>query len=708
MKTKLIPLLLLFFTAASAEQALVQYLDLPESSQAQTMAADSSGNLFVISNVMEFSGRPQIRALKIDSHGATLASLDFGGSRGDTVAGAAVDSQGNLVIVGSTISADFPLVSPLISTATAQEAFVVKIDGQLKNILFSTLLGGTKGPMPLTGSSPGGVAVDQSGNIYVTGSTTDTDFPVTAGAFQTQPPQSDPFGSAVYAFLTEISSDGSKIVFSTYFGDSAVVCIGGSHCLGAFGYTVPAAIQLDVQANIVIAGRTTASQLPVTAGVYGPQCNCTKDSPGSFLAKFAPGGAHLVWATYLPPGPGAELFEPPMSISGMALNNLGDLIIAGSISVGLPLTANALQSSPPSGTMNGFVTILDPGAQHLLFSSYFGGGAGILMGGARVAGVVVDPQGVIWINGASAPDQLPAPPGTPQLGIAYVAELSPDGSTVASILTAPQGAVEQAIVNGNDRVIALGPSGSMVTITPAQGPSLVGLAGSAAATVSNAVVPYELISLYGIGLGPATPAGAQVVNGVVTSSLAGVQVLFDGVAAPLLYVGPTQINAVVPRDVMTRDTTTLQVLTPSGPIPGPTMLIRQSQPGVFASGVRDPNVFPPPAAVLNQDGTVNSSDNPAKAGSIVSIFATGGGAPYGVVPDGTVATGAGGGPGFPVSVLHDNLSVEVLYAGDAPGTVTGVLQINFRLPEQFAPSDFGFQLQIGDALSDSFSIYIRP
>src|SRR5579863_10526905 len=195
MQSPRILLLLTFPTFASAEQALVQYLDLPEGSQAQTMAADSSGNLFVVSNVQELSGRPQIRVLKIDSLGATLASMDFGGSRGDILAGAAVDSQGNLVVVGSTISPDFPLVSPLISTATAQETFVVKIDAQLKNILFSTLLGGTKGATPRTGSYAGGVALDQSGNIYVTGSTTDTDFPVTAGAFQTQPPLSDPFGS---------------------------------------------------------------------------------------------------------------------------------------------------------------------------------------------------------------------------------------------------------------------------------------------------------------------------------------------------------------------------------------------------------------------------------------------------------------------------------------------------------------------------------
>src|SRR5260370_29425886 len=104
-----------------------------------------------------------------------------------------------------------------------------------------------------------------------------------------------------------------------------------------------------------------------------------------------------------------------------------------------------------------------------------------------------------------------------------------------------------------------------------------------------------------MGMGPAPPASAQVVNGVVTTSLGGVQVLFDGVPAPLLYAGPTQINAIVPAEVSGHDTTTLQVMTPSGAIGGPTMLIRPTKPGVFLSL---PIVsFVPYAAALNQDGS---------------------------------------------------------------------------------------------------------
>src|ERR1700688_1618985 len=96
---------------AMAEQAQVRYLDLPASAQPRTLTADSSGNLFIVSDVTEPSGRSGIRVIKTNPQGSTLASIDFG--EGEAIAGAAVDSTGNLVITGTTTSPDFPLVSPL-------------------------------------------------------------------------------------------------------------------------------------------------------------------------------------------------------------------------------------------------------------------------------------------------------------------------------------------------------------------------------------------------------------------------------------------------------------------------------------------------------------------------------------------------------------------------------------------------------------------
>jgi hypothetical protein len=210
----------------AAAHAGITYLDVPGSAQPAPLAADGSGNLFIAANVVEPSGQQQLRILKMDRHGVILASVDLGSRDSDAISAAAADPDGNLVLVGSTSSPDFPLVSPLISKTSESSAFIIKFDSGLHNILFSTLLGGTQGG----GTSGPALALDANGNIYLTGSTEDTDFPVAAQAFQTQPPLNagDTFG-----YVTEISGDGKKIVFSTYYGSDHVTCSGPGACLGS-------------------------------------------------------------------------------------------------------------------------------------------------------------------------------------------------------------------------------------------------------------------------------------------------------------------------------------------------------------------------------------------------------------------------------------------------------------------------------------------
>jgi len=195
---------------------------------------------------------------------------------------------------------------------------------------------------------------------------------------------------------------------------------------------------------------------------------------------------------------------------------------------------------------------------------------------------------------------------------------------------------------------------------------------------------------------------------VVSTSLGGVQVLFDGIAAPLLYAGPTQINAIVPFAVYGRESTVVQIVTPGGDINGLTFLVKLSQPGVFCHpGTQY-------AAALNQDGSLNSASNGAAPGSIVSIWATGAGlsAP-GPQPDGQIIPSPIGAlltPQLPVAVLAGATygsglgldSLEVLFAGDANGMVQGVIQVNFRLP-----ANGDLRLQVGGAVSEPFNIYMR-
>jgi len=169
-------------------------------------------------------------------------------------------------------------------------------------------------------------------------------------------------------------------------------------------------------------------------------------------------------------------------------------------------------------------------------------------------------------------------------------------------------------------------------------------------------------------------------------------VLFDGVPAALLYAGPTQINAIVPAATAGRATTSISVITPAGEIAGPTLPVVPTLPLVFsyASGF---------AMAENQDGTLNSFSNPAAAGSVVAIWLTGGGA-HTDTPDNQINATLAGNP-YPVSILATDpriplaepTSLEIRYAGDAPGLPSGVIQVNFVLP---AWAGYSYEIQIGN------------
>jgi hypothetical protein len=141
--------------------------------------------LFVVSYLSEMSANPIQRIVKLDLDGVRLAAIDI--RRSISITSAVTDTQGNLILAG----ADYSL-----------QGIVLKLDPDLRGTLFSKTL-------------PGfihAVTVDGTGNIYVTGSTSSAAFPTTPGAFQTQPPPRDTFGTRTYAFLTEFSASGDRLL----------------------------------------------------------------------------------------------------------------------------------------------------------------------------------------------------------------------------------------------------------------------------------------------------------------------------------------------------------------------------------------------------------------------------------------------------------------------------------------------------------------
>jgi uncharacterized protein (TIGR03437 family) len=219
---------------------------------------------------------------------------------------------------------------------------------------------------------------------------------------------------------------------------------------------------------------------------------------------------------------------------------------------------------------------------------------------------------------------------------------------------------------------------------------------NAATGNQDALAPGELVSIYGANIGPSSPSGLQVSNGRVTTELAGTQVLFGTVPAPLTFVSAGQINAVVPYSVGDRIATTVQVRSGSQVTPPSTWSLQAVNPGIFTLDASGRG----PGAVLNQDGTVNTPSNPADRGGIIVIYATGEGATIPAGVDGQVANSVYPKPVQPVSVRIGGLPAVVHYAGAAPGFVAGAMQINAQVPQgvQFGPR-VPLHIVVGDSIS---------
>jgi uncharacterized protein (TIGR03437 family) len=185
--------------------------------------------------------------------------------------------------------------------------------------------------------------------------------------------------------------------------------------------------------------------------------------------------------------------------------------------------------------------------------------------------------------------------------------------------------------------------------------------------------PGEIVTLFGKGMGPATLVSATVDSlGVVDSALAETRVLFNGLAAPVLYSSANSVSVVVPYSVGGKTSAGVQVEYQGQLSAVAQFAVAPASPGIFALGAG--------SWVFNQDGTVNSSANPASAGSVVYFYATGGGQTNPGGMDGSLAAAPFPSPIAPVSVTIGGQSAAILYAGAAPGFVAGLLQVNVRLP----------------------------
>ena len=196
---------------------------------------------------------------------------------------------------------------------------------------------------------------------------------------------------------------------------------------------------------------------------------------------------------------------------------------------------------------------------------------------------------------------------------------------------------------------------------------------SSAGFTQGAVAPNQIVSIFGEGIGPQNLAAFSLENGAVGTNLGQTTVLFDGVPAPLLATQFGQVNAIVPGAASGSDTVQMRVLY-RGQMSEPFLLaVSPAMPAVFTVDESGQG------AILNVDGSLNGIRNPARRGTIVTIFGTGGGIVDSSLADGQVL-GQSVELSGDVQVTIDGVPAAILWAGAPAGTVNGVFQINLRLP----------------------------
>jgi uncharacterized protein (TIGR03437 family) len=218
---------------------------------------------------------------------------------------------------------------------------------------------------------------------------------------------------------------------------------------------------------------------------------------------------------------------------------------------------------------------------------------------------------------------------------------------------------------------------------------------NAASYQGGGVAPGELVTLFGTALGPASLQKPQVSASEIVDTLAGgTRVLFDGVAAPMVYALAGQISAVAPFDIQSRSSTQVQVEftgTRSSPVAVPVI---STAPAIFTADASGKGQ----GAILNQDFTVNGPANPASRGSTIAIYMTGAGAMQLPVPNGQLAAGTTS-IAQDVSVRIGGSIVKPSYAGSAPGIVQGVVQVNVVIPSNVSTGNLPIDVTIGGVTS---------
>ena len=622
------------------------------------VATDSAGNTYVAGTrtftptlLTTYTGTDAF-VTKLDGSGKISTLAWVAGLANTAAKDLVLDAAGNLYLVGSTSAPDLPLRNALQSTPGP--GFLAKFSPD------GLLLYGTYFPAPITA-----IAVDSAGSMYLTGTTDWSPFPISGGG--PPPARLGGQGPDIYgAVVTKLSSAGDRIVYSAVIAGNAINCpwgVGGGTCQTSQRFTASLGIGVDHAGNAYIAGNTNTLDLPTSPGAMAAT------GPGPFAAKINAGGSALSYLTYLANGtdrtPPSPSYAALSSAAAMVVDPDGSVYVTGITSdPKFPITPGAYQTTGPV-----FALKLNTSGSALVWATLLGG-----KGYDHATAATLDTSGDLWVAGTTGSTEFPDNQGW-FVGGDFVVELNPQGTALPYSGRYPDNTVSASIAVDSGGLLHLtGPNGIVSVIAASPRPVMrpAALTNAAGGIATGRIAPGEAISIYGPHIG-AFPAVEATFSGMLPTALAGAQVLFDDIPAPLLYVSDSQINAMVPYEVAGHTTSDLRIVFNGVTSPGFRTAVATSQLGIFAN------------AAVNPDGTLNSTAHRAKPGDFLSIWGTGAGWP--TLADGQIATGAASDGGAFSAILREwqngnpvDVPLNVAYSGAAPGLPAGIFQVNVELP----------------------------
>jgi hypothetical protein len=347
---------------------------------------------------------------KINPAGTSLVYSTYFG-RNDlngTIAGIAVDNEGNAYVAGSGVGSEFPTTSGAYDTQVAgyTDCYVTKINTQGNGLIYSTYIGGSSSDFIH------GITIDSAGNAFVCGYTNSSDFPTTSGTYREKITT-----SGIYeAFITKLNRDGTGLQYSSYLGQTGledisiaidtagnafVAGVSGHSAYGSYpvtpdSYSTPGGktdifitkmndagsgvfysclfgggkndyvtgIAVDSSGNAYISGYTESADYPTTPGAFQETYRGDGDRYNGFLTKLNSEGSALVFSTYVH----GDSDKPSTIVMDLSVNQAGESFVTGN-SDAFPVTTDAYQKLDRGA----FLALFSSKGDSLIYSTCFGG-----------------------------------------------------------------------------------------------------------------------------------------------------------------------------------------------------------------------------------------------------------------------------------------------------------------------------------------------